>query len=457
MMSGSRSRAGCHGQALAAVVAVALLLAAGAADAWPRLKGKQVHHSHVASAATAAEPARLLQSDTEVHFQVIGDWGRQGQWNQSDVADVMEAVARQAPPEFVISVGDNFYPSGLTSVDDANFAHSFADVYHHRELQVPWYAVLGNHDYGDGIAPGDPPPACREGEPLWRCSAGPLTQLAAEVRQRDSRWHCRRSRVLSLADGALDIFMYDTTPFVQYYYDRDWASNPGGVREQSWMSELAELEASLSESRAGWKLVVGHHPCRSNGIEHGDTPELRRWVEPLLAKYGVQLYLAGHDHDLEHIKVPGEVTHHIVSGAGSQVRPEFSGTRDALFQQGAQGFVAISVLRDALTAAFCSLERKQPVYTVTIPRDAAESLLLCGDASDPEACAMAAKTAAADALHQGVASGDMDGLGGDLEGAGWAGIPEIEVSVEAEEAEAAAALQAELSKAAAEAAAAFLA
>lgn len=36
---------------------------------------------------------------------------------------------------------------------------------------------------------------------------GAAMQLAAEVQQRDSRWHCRRSRVLSLADGALDIFM----------------------------------------------------------------------------------------------------------------------------------------------------------------------------------------------------------------------------------------------------------
>lgn len=42
------------------------------------------------------------------------------------------------------------------------------------------------------------------------------------------------------------------------------------------MSNLAELEAALSESRASWKLVVGHHPVRSNGIEHGGTPELRR-------------------------------------------------------------------------------------------------------------------------------------------------------------------------------------
>jgi hypothetical protein len=38
--------------------------------------------------------------------------------------------------------------------------------------------VLGNHDYGDGIAPGDPQPRCREGDPPWKCSAGPLTQVA---------------------------------------------------------------------------------------------------------------------------------------------------------------------------------------------------------------------------------------------------------------------------------------
>ena len=42
------------------------------------------------------------------------------------------------------------------------------------------------------------------------------------------------------------------------------------------MAALAELETALAESSAGWKLVVGHHPVRSNGIEHGDTPELRR-------------------------------------------------------------------------------------------------------------------------------------------------------------------------------------
>lgn len=54
-------------------MAVALLLAAGTADAWPRLKGDQFHQGDVASAAAAAEPVRLLQSDAAVHFQVVSD------------------------------------------------------------------------------------------------------------------------------------------------------------------------------------------------------------------------------------------------------------------------------------------------------------------------------------------------------------------------------------------------
>lgn len=41
----------------------------------------------------------------------IGDWGRQGDYNQSEVADAMASSAAKRPIDFVISTGDNFYPS----------------------------------------------------------------------------------------------------------------------------------------------------------------------------------------------------------------------------------------------------------------------------------------------------------------------------------------------------------
>lgn len=39
----------------------------------------------------------------------IGDWGRQGLKNQSEVAAVMGQLARTRAPQFIISTGDNFY------------------------------------------------------------------------------------------------------------------------------------------------------------------------------------------------------------------------------------------------------------------------------------------------------------------------------------------------------------
>ena len=41
----------------------------------------------------------------------IGDWGREGGQNQTAVAEAMARKADSFHPEFVISVGDNFYES----------------------------------------------------------------------------------------------------------------------------------------------------------------------------------------------------------------------------------------------------------------------------------------------------------------------------------------------------------
>ena len=66
----------------------------------------------------------------------MGDWGRQGNSNQTAVADAMARLARKWEPDFIISTGDNFYESGLTSVDDPQFSQSFSDVYKDKSLQV---------------------------------------------------------------------------------------------------------------------------------------------------------------------------------------------------------------------------------------------------------------------------------------------------------------------------------
>ena len=55
----------------------------------------------------------------------------------------------------------------------------------------------------------------------------------------------------------------------------------GGLRSQDWPAQLEGLERKLHASKAGWKIVVGHHPPRSNG-HHGNTVELLEALEPIL-------------------------------------------------------------------------------------------------------------------------------------------------------------------------------
>ena len=85
-----------------------------------------------------------------LRFFSIGDWGVRGLSVGSDaqmrVARGMSCAARRWPVRFVLTLGDNFYGSGVTSVDDAQFEHKFESVYSDASLNVPWFPALGDHD-----------------------------------------------------------------------------------------------------------------------------------------------------------------------------------------------------------------------------------------------------------------------------------------------------------------------
>ena len=65
----------------------------------------------------------------------------------------MGKIAAKFRSKFALSVGDHFYFSGVSSVDDPRWRRSFENVYTARSLRRAkfWRPVLGNHDY-DGNA-----------------------------------------------------------------------------------------------------------------------------------------------------------------------------------------------------------------------------------------------------------------------------------------------------------------
>jgi len=261
----------------------------------------------------AAEPSR-----SELTFLIFGDWGRGGEFHQRDVADQMGLAATRRRCRFIVSVGDNFYEKGVQSANDPQWKSSFEGVYTAPSLGVPWYAILGNHDYkGRPQAQLD----YAKSHPNWKMPA---------------RYF---SAVEPIGDKEkVEFFFIDTSPFVEEY--RNKADMREEIISQDTLAQVKWLDQALSNSTAAWKIVIGHHPIFSGGSEHGDQPELIRAINPLLEKHRVPAYFNGHDHDLQHI-VRGSVEY-FNTGAGSKVR-EPGPTEGSRFYRGTPGFMAVTL------------------------------------------------------------------------------------------------------------------
>ncbi|PON79275.1 Calcineurin-like phosphoesterase domain, apaH type [Parasponia andersonii] len=311
--------------------------------------------------SVSAELPRLehpTKADGSLSFLVVGDWGRKGAYNQSQVALQMGWIGEKLSINFVISTGDNFYDDGLRSINDPAFENSFTKVYTAKSLQKPWYneevapcsggiavtqlrlclvegrddrkgreliLVLGNHDYrGNAMA-----------------------QLDPVFRNIDSRWLCMRSFVVN--SEIAEFFFVDTTPFVDKYFLRpkhhryDWR---GVLPRKDYLSNLLkDLDLALRNSAANWKFVVGHHGIRSAG-HHGDTKELVKQLLPVLEANEVDLYINGHDHCLQHISSNTSPIQFLTSGGGSKAwKGEFNtSNRDGLrFYYDGQGFMSVQL------------------------------------------------------------------------------------------------------------------
>jgi len=300
-----------------------------------------------------SEPLRAEDTPAAgaLNFGIIGDWGRHGRPDQMAVAQQMALACARANAAFVISVGDNFYEDGVASVDDPHWEKSFARVYTAPSLQVPWYVQLGNHDYKGNV------------------------QAQLDYAKTSTRWKmpARYWCQVMAVDAATNVefFFIDTSPMISAYAEHP--ENPQMEKELSALrnehyeqQQMAWLDRALGSSTAPWKLVVGHHPIYSAGLGHGSEQDLINTLLPLLRKHGVQAYIAGHDHDLQHLQT-GPM-HLIISGGGSEHRPVWL-IAESKFSESASGFAVASLRASELRVQFID-DAGKLLHTAVIPRTA---------------------------------------------------------------------------------------
>lgn len=265
----------------------------------------------------------LVVWDDALHFLVFGDWGRKGDYHQQDVADRMEEAAKRMNAEFVIALGDNFYPNGVASIDDPNWMFSYENVYKGYHLEIPWYVVLGNHDY--------------RGNP----------QAQVDYTSKSQRWNMpSRYYDFEIEDEdtnlSINLMFLDTSPFEKKYYSEKKYFN---VSKQDSTKQIKWIDSTMrAKPKTDWTIFSGHHPLYSGGKRLDATKDIRNSLGPILERHKVDVYFAGHEHDMQYIKPEGK-THHFISGAGSEVRKTGMIPNISRFAASIQGFMTVSITK----------------------------------------------------------------------------------------------------------------
>ena len=201
-----------------------------------------------------------------VRFIAFGDSGGE---SRELVRHEMDAVSF----DLMLHVGDIAYMRGTLSEFESTFFDTYAGLIAH----FPIFAASGNHEH--------------------------YTSDAAPYRE-----------VFELPDNGAP---YGT----ERWFSFDWGdihfvaldTERVGAEQAEW------LERDLSLTSLGWKIVYMHKPPFSSGA-HGSSLDVREAFSPLFERFGVQLVLAGHDHDYERTLPIGGVTYIVTGGGGFGLR-----------------------------------------------------------------------------------------------------------------------------------------
>lgn len=220
-----------------------------------------------------------------VRFAVIGDFGYAGK-PEEDVANLVKSWK----PDFVITVGDNNYPTGAAATIDANIGQYYSSFIAHYKGKYGksaatnnFFPTLGNHDWGNTY------PDRNRAKAYFEFFTLPGNE-----------------RYYDFARGPVHLFALDSDP-----------NEPDGTTKTS--KQAAWLKRHLAASKARWNIVYFHHAPYSSGA-HGSTQGMQ-WP---FQRWGATAVLAGHDHLYERIVKNGFP--YFVNGVGGRSLYNFKGT-----------------------------------------------------------------------------------------------------------------------------------
>ena len=267
---------------------------------------------------------RSLKGD--VNLIIANDLGRNGAFQQKPVAELMGEVAGQSDVSAVMALGDTHHYIGIQSVADPLWMTNYELVYSRPELQVEWCPVLGNHEYYGN------------------------TQAVIDYSEVSRRW-CMPdryyTRVFSGNGTTVRVVFVDTAPLIdQYSCDPD---NYPDACSQNIDRQLAWIDSTLTSAGEDWIIVAGHHPVYAQtDKDEAERGDMQRRLLPVRARHDVDMYVAGHIHNFQHIRRPDSKTDFVVNSSGSLSRRNVRPMEGTVFCDGSEGFSLLTADRHSL-------------------------------------------------------------------------------------------------------------
>ena len=249
--------------------------------------------------AFAQTPEQWATLKKEVNFFLANDLGRNGYYDQKPIAELMGVMAEEIGPECVLAAGDVHHFDGVQSVNDPLWMTNYELIYSHPELMIDWLPALGNHEYRGS------------------------TQAVMDYSGVSRRWEMPAryyTRIYEEEGTTVRLVMVDTTPLMSKYREENQKYPEACLQDNE--KQLAWVDSVLNVAKEDWVMVVGHHPIYAETPkDESERLDMQNTLGKVLGKYPkVAMYLCGHIHNFQHIRVPGSSIDYVVNSSASLSR-----------------------------------------------------------------------------------------------------------------------------------------
>ena len=249
--------------------------------------------------AFAQTPEQWATLKKDINFFLANDLGRNGYYDQKPIAELMGVMAEEIGPECVLAAGDVHHFDGVQSVHDPLWMTNYELVYSHPELMIDWLPILGNHEYRGS------------------------TQAVMDYSDVSRRWEMPAryyTRVYEEEGTSVRLVMVDTTPLMSKYREENQKYPEACLQDNE--KQLAWVDSVLNVAKEDWVMVVGHHPIYAETPkDESERIDMQNTLGKVLRKYPkVAMYLCGHIHNFQHIRVPDSSIDYVVNSSASLSR-----------------------------------------------------------------------------------------------------------------------------------------